>query len=156
LYKTSNQCRRPLWATALYDKNEEEGEFMMRKLFSVIMMVLSLMAVSCGKAPMGGEIVGKWKNDVLKRTIEFRQDGTVTDTYSTLGLDMVQDGTYKQDGKTFEVQFTSMKQITDKVKEEPLKVEPATWKVSMKGDKLSITMGAGGGQKEAFLFDRTN
>jgi len=113
----------------------------MRNLFVCILLVISFMAVSCGKAPGSSEILGKWKDTQINRTLEFRQDGTITMENSGVTVD----GTYKLEGKTMELVLTSPVAGT-----EPAKI---TWKVSLSGQTLVIVMGEGR-NTEAFTFEK--
>lgn len=109
----------------------------MRKLCVAVLLVISLMVVSCGKAPGSSEIIGKWKCAALRdRTIEFRQDGTLTMQESN----MTQEGTYQLKGSQLEIKFQSLS-------------EPSIWKVSSSGGNLIIAIGAGRNY-EKFTFER--
>ncbi len=108
----------------------------MRNLSVYLLLAVPFMLVSCGKAPSSSEIAGKWKCATLNRTIEFRQDGTLT----TEDMYMIQGGTYKLSGKHLEIQFETLP-------------EPTRWKISLSGDNLIVVMGAGR-QTEAFSFQR--
>ncbi len=110
----------------------------MRNLFVGISLLVSLIAVSCGRVPGTAEIIGKWKCAALgNRTIEFRQDGTLTMQDSN----MTQEGTYQLKGSQLEIKFQSLS-------------EPSIWKVSSSGGNLIIAIGAGRNY-EKFTFERS-
>ena len=109
----------------------------MRNLFVAVLLVISLMVVSCGKAPASSDIIGKWKATQADRTIEFRQDGTLTMQDSN----MTQEGTYQLKGSQLEIKFQSLS-------------EPSIWKVSSSGGNLIIAIGAGRNY-EKFTFERS-
>jgi len=114
----------------------------MRNLFVAVLLVISLMLVSCGKAPGSSEIIGKWKTTQVDRTIEFRQDGTVT----MVSYGNTWEGTYKLEGKNLKVEFSSSAATG-------IPSSEITWKVSISGESLVIAMGEGR-QTEAFTFEK--
>jgi len=119
------------------------------------MLTISFLAVSCGKTPDGGDIVGKWKCKVLYRTIEFRADGTVTQQTDQGSVEpRIEEGTYKLNGKQLEIQFKPDPRAIAGSKRAPVPEPPLQWKVSISGEKLVIVMGAGGEQTEAFTFQK--
>jgi len=95
-----------------------------------------LMVASCGKAPGSTEIIGKWKCGALNRTIEFRQDGSLTMQDAAI----TQNGTYQLKGSRLEIKFETLPQ-------------PVIWKVSLSGQNLVIVIGEGR-NTEAFTFER--
>jgi len=116
----------------------------MRNLFVAVLLVISLMVVSCGKAPASSDIIGKWKDTQINRTLEFRQDGTVT--MEDRGVTV--DGKYKLVGQNMEVEFPS----PVAVESGPANIKFA-WKVSLSGQNLVIVMGEGR-NTEAFTFEK--
>jgi len=144
----------------------------MRRYFIFLLLAVSFLAISCGKTPSGGDIVGKWTCPTLgNRTMEFRQDGSLT-IENPSGTDvMVEEGTYQLDGKKLTVTIKSMKRLLNQLDPDGKPVKnptgqragsqqeeppgpPFSWRVSISSDKLAVRMGEGFGQTETFTFQK--
>lgn len=104
-------------------------------LCSVVILVMVLGLVSCGKTPGSSEIYGKWRCAVLNRTLEFNQDGSVI-MESPM---MKETGTYQLKGRTLEIKWATVE-------------SPTTWKVSISGENLVIVKGKG--PNATFTYER--
>lgn len=99
-------------------------------LFVVVMMVFSLAA--CGSK--SGSIIGKWKNDQVGITFDFKEGDAVT--MSVAGMSV--EGTYKTDGDKISLKIASMG-TTVLDEEGTYKVNGDTLTITIQGDPLDLT-----------------